>query len=91
MRVRWTQRSEDDLTAQCDFIARDDPALAARIGTEILTRVSDLGDHPYRGRSGRVEGTRELVLPGLPWLAVYAVEDDAVVVLRLLHGAQSWP
>ena len=91
MKVRWTRTAEDDLTAQCDYIAQDNPILADRIGTEVLTRVGGLADTPYRGRSGRVEGTRELPLPGLPWLAVYVVEDDAVVILRLLHGAQSWP
>lgn len=91
MKVRWTRRAEADLVAQCDHIAREDPALAERIGSEVLARVGGLADHPYRGRSGRVDGTRELALPGLPWIAVYIIEDDAVFILRLLHGAQSWP
>ncbi|MBC7906091.1 MAG: type II toxin-antitoxin system RelE/ParE family toxin [Rhodospirillaceae bacterium] len=91
MKVRWTRRAEDDLLAQCDYIAREDPRLAERIGSEVLVRVAGLSDHPHRGRSGRVEGTRELPLPGLPWLAVYTIEDDAVFILRLLHGTQAWP
>jgi toxin ParE1/3/4 len=91
MTVRWTQRAEDDLFAQCDRIAEDDPKLAARIGNRVLDRVGALSEHPYRGRAGRVDGTRELPLPGLPWVAVYAIADDAVFVLRLLHGAQAWP
>jgi len=91
MKVRWTLRAEDDLVAQCDHIAQDDPSLAERIGRDVLARVGGLADHPYRGRSGRVDGTRELPLPGLPWIAVYAVVDDAVVIVRLLHGAQLWP
>ncbi len=91
MKVRWTTRAEDDLTAQCDHIAEENPALASRIGAEVIARVGGLADHPYRGRSGRVDGTRELPLPGLPWLAIYAIEDEAVFILRLLHGAQDWP
>lgn len=91
MKVRWTGKAEGDLTAQCDHVASEDPVLADRIGSEALMRVGGLADHPYRGRSGRVEGTRELPLPGLPWIAVYAIKDDTVVILRLLHGAQSWP
>ncbi|MDK9719702.1 MAG: type II toxin-antitoxin system RelE/ParE family toxin [Rhodospirillales bacterium] len=91
MKVRWTGKAEDDLTVQCDRVASEDTVLAGRIGGEVLMRVGGLADHPYRGRSGRVDGTRELPLPGLPWIAVYAVEEDTVVILRLLHGAQSWP
>ena len=91
MKVRWTERAEHDLVAQCDYVALDNPGRAERIGAETIARIGRLAEHPYRGRSGRVERTRELPLPGLPWLAVYAVIDDAVVILRLLHGAQSWP
>lgn len=91
MIIRWTQRAEADLTNQCDHIAKDDPALAIRIGAEIFATVEGLGEFPYRGRTGRVDGTRELVLAGLPWIAVYAVTDSMVVVLRLLHGAQAYP
>ncbi|TNC95159.1 MAG: addiction module toxin, RelE/StbE [Stygiobacter sp.] len=91
MIVRWTQRAEADLFDQCDHIAKDDPTLAARIGVEIFATVEGLGEFPFRGRAGRVDGTRELVLAGLPWIAVYAVTDTMVVVLRLLHGAQAYP
>ena len=91
MNVRWTSLAESDLVGQCTHIAQEDPCLANRIGTEVLARVVALADHPFRGRSGRVDGTRELPLPGLPWIAVYTVSDDAVVILRLLHGAQEWP
>jgi len=42
------------------------------------------------GRLGRVKGTRELVVSGTPYVICYRVEPDAVVILRLLHGAQKW-
>lgn len=90
MILRWTRRAEADLLDQCDHIAKDDPTLAARIGTEIFTMVEALRDFPHRGRPGRVDGTRELVLPGLPWIAVYTVTDSTIIVLRLLHGAQAY-
>jgi len=35
--------------------------------------------------------TRELVFPGLPFLAVYRVREGAVEINRILHGAQKWP
>ena len=46
---------------------------------------------PNRGRSGRIEGTRELVFPSLPYIAVYRVHNGAVEVVRIYHAAQDWP
>jgi len=89
--VRWTRLARAELIAQCEAIARDDLGRAIAIALEIERRVGALDAFPYRGRAGRVDGTRELPLPGLPWVAVYAVDDDVVTVLRLLHGAQAWP
>jgi toxin ParE1/3/4 len=45
------------------------------------------------GRPGRVEGTRELAFPPLPYIAVYEIagDRDEVRLLRILHGAQQWP
>jgi len=31
------------------------------------------------------------VVSGTPYVIAYRVERDAVVILRLLHGAQKWP
>jgi toxin ParE1/3/4 len=50
-----------------------------------------LANHPHMGRAGRIKGTRELVVSGTPYVIAYRVEPDAVVILRLLHGAQRWP
>jgi plasmid stabilization system protein ParE len=43
------------------------------------------------GRTGRIPGTRELSVAGLPYIVVYKVESerDAVIILSAAHGAQS--
>jgi toxin ParE1/3/4 len=91
MKVRWSRRAEADFFAQSDHIAENDPALDRELGAEVLARIGALAQFPHRGRAGRVEGTRELPLPGLPWLAIYEITGETVVILRLLHGAQHWP
>ncbi len=45
---------------------------------------------PYRGRKGRQEGTRELIFPGLPYIAVYRVKEELVELARIYHAAQDW-
>ena len=46
---------------------------------------------PNRGRLGKKDGTRELVLSPLPYIVVYTVHGDLINIVRILHGAQQWP
>jgi toxin ParE1/3/4 len=39
---------------------------------------------PNRGRPGKKEGTRELVMSPLPYIVVYTVREDAVYGVRIL-------
>ena len=41
-------------------------------------------------RAGQVEGTREWVIPRLPYIAVYKVDADRAIltILAVIHGAQ---
>lgn len=91
MRVRWTSDAADDLERIADYIAEDRPDTARRIALDIVQSVDALDTVPNRGRLGRIEGTRELVLVPLPFIAVYEVGEQEVRVLRILHGAQQWP
>jgi len=93
MRVRWTTDAVDDLERICDYIAESRPESARRVAQSVLERISELQSFPRIGRLGRVEGTREIAFPPLPYVAVYEILDaqDEVRVLRVLHGAQQWP
>jgi len=62
--------------------------LAASTVLRIYDASKSLKRFPERGRPGRLNGTRELVLAPLPYLILYSVRDDSVNVLRILHGAQ---
>ena len=57
----------------------------------IYERIDSLTAFPLLGRPGRAGDTRELVIPGLPYLAVYRLKGDVIEVSRVLHGAQKWP
>ena len=91
MRLRWTTDAADDLQGICDYIAESRPDSAQRIAQAVVQGIAALNAFPNRGRPGRVEGTRELVFPSLPFIAIYEVHDDDVQVLRILHGARQWP
>jgi toxin ParE1/3/4 len=89
--VRWLTVAKANLMAVAESIAQDNPAAAYSVHDAILRQVGHLADHPRTGRLGRVEGTRELVISGTPYIVAYRVAGQDVTILRLLHGAQQWP
>ena len=40
---------------------------------------------------GKIAGTRELVIPGLPYIIVYRVTEAAVFIIHIYHTARDWP
>ena len=92
MRIDWSPLAVADLKAITEWIEQDrDLATANRIARTIYDAVQSLRAMPYRGRYGRLENTRELVVVRSPYLVVYQVFEDRVVILNVLHGAQRWP
>jgi toxin ParE1/3/4 len=91
LEIRWLKRALANLDAEAAFIARDRPSAAARVVEAITATVELLAQHPALGRAGRVEGTRELVVPDTPYIIPYRVRGHTVEILRVFHGARKWP
>ncbi|MGB3552369.1 MAG: type II toxin-antitoxin system RelE/ParE family toxin [Candidatus Binatus sp.] len=91
MRVRWLRRAIRNLDEEAEYIARDDPDAAAQMVDRIATNVERLATHPALGRTGRVPGTRELVVSATPYIVPYRVRSETVEILRVFHGARKWP
>lgn len=91
MRVKWTRRALDNLDSAVEYIAADKPIAAADVALKILNTAKLLANQPGMGRLGRVAGTRELVVPGLPYILPYVEKDGEVVTLRVMHTSMKWP
>lgn len=91
MIVRYTRQALADLDEARAYIAQERPSAAHAIGPRIREAIAGLVSFPDRGRPGRVAGTRELVISGTPFIAVYRVGGGDVDVLAILHGARRWP
>jgi toxin ParE1/3/4 len=90
--IEWTEQAIRQLDHAHDYIAlSNSEEVAARITTRIVTNIQKLATFPMSGRSGRVPGTRELVISNTPFIAAYAIDHDRIVVLAIYHGAQQWP
>ena len=73
------------------YIALERPTAAATMIERIQAAIAGLREFPERGRRGRVEGTRELAVPGTPFVVAYRVSARHVDILAVLHGARRWP
>jgi toxin ParE1/3/4 len=91
VKIEWSLLAIEDRNKIFDFIEQDDPRAAIFVDERIEEQTKILDRFPECGRQGRVEGTRELVITRTPYIVAYRVLDDAVRILRVLHGAQLWP
>jgi addiction module RelE/StbE family toxin len=87
----WTIQAKQDLKAQLAYISQENPEAAKNMAVRIKVSCAGLDQYPKVGRVGAVKGTRELVLPGTPYVCVYRLVDGRVQILRLLHTRMMWP
>jgi toxin ParE1/3/4 len=89
--IVWSPRAVSHLADLRAYIAREHPDAASRIASTILDDVERLAEWPNLGRPGRVPGTRELVLPGTPYVIPYRLRGKRLEVIAVFHGRQKWP
>jgi addiction module RelE/StbE family toxin len=89
--ILWLAAAVKDLETIGAYVARDNPTASHRTLLRIASSVDNLADNPGLGRSGRIDGTRELVIADTPYVVAYDVTDQYVRVLTVLHGARKWP
>ena len=89
LKVRWTPLAADDLSSAHEFLVEQNRSAAGKLIDRILTAIEVLGRFPEMGRPGRVEGTRELVVP--PFIVAYRVTATDVQILSILQAARKWP
>ncbi len=92
MIITWSDEALEDLLSLRAYISADNPIAAQKLAMMIVSSVeTNLPAHPHMGRPGRVNGTRELVITGTPYIVPYRVKAGVVQVLRVYHGARRWP
>jgi toxin ParE1/3/4 len=94
VQLQWTEPATQDLDKIEKYISsKNSHAIAIDVVLGVIETVEMiLPTHPRAGRIGRVTGTRELVVEGVPFIIIYRqVGVDQLHILRVLHDAQQWP
>ena len=94
-RVVWADSARAEYLGIVRFIAQENPDAAERVAARIEDAAASLSDFAT-GRAGRVSGTYEKVLPGLPYILAYEIVSrpkggELVAILHVIHGARDWP
>lgn len=92
MNISLSKLARQDIKDIRDYIAQDNEAAADRSVTRLFQSMRHLEDFPLMARPGRVEGTRELSVPGLPFVIVLEIASQTdLTILRIFHTSQKWP
>lgn len=92
MNVIVRETAAADLERIHAWISKDSPNNARSVVERVLTAIEHkIPSFPDIGRKGKVEGTREWIVRGLPYIIVYRVDHVArmVTILSIFHGAQN--
>lgn len=87
--LRWTERAVENLAGIADFISQHSTVYAEGVVVRITQQLEPLRTHPLMGKPAREAedlGVRELVVDA--YRIFYRVEDEAVVLLAIVHGRQ---
>lgn len=91
--LQWSRNALEDFKKQIAYIAERNPQAAAKVAERIDDCARNLSLRS-RGRPGRVDGTLEKPVPGLPYIMAYSVSTDethtVTTILRLIHTACDW-
>lgn len=92
--VVWSKHAHNDFRGIIGYIAQDNPTAAHNVATRIDQTIQALAATPT-GRKGRVSGSYEKVVRGMPYIIAYALGEEpkgheTITILRVIHGARDW-
>jgi len=93
MQVRWLNKALQNLDDEAGYIAQEDPAAARLVVQRIVDAINLLPENPALGHTGRIHGTRELIVPDSRNIVPYRVRPDLqrIEILRIFHTSREPP
>ncbi|XOZ35038.1 type II toxin-antitoxin system RelE/ParE family toxin [Halomonadaceae bacterium KBTZ08] len=90
MKLVYTDEAIDDLKRLREFIAVHNPLAAARVATELVSKIELLPDFPKMGTPVEMapvpDSVRDMVFG--KYVVRYSVHASAIIILRVWHGLE---
>ncbi len=91
MQIVWLKNALNNLDEIAEYISQENPIAAQQVVDMIIEQTNLLATQPALGRSGRVLGTRELVISNSQYLVPYRIKNNVVEILRVFHTSRRPP
>jgi len=91
MKIVWSAASVKHLHEIAEYLQGESSGAAITMRRRIMETKRRIGQMPFSGRVGRVDGTREAFVPRTPYIIVYRVSAQAVEIVGIWHAAREWP
>lgn len=92
MNIIWSEDALADLKHIQAYIEYDNVIAASETVLQLLIFTEkQLSIFPKSGRIGNTPGTLELVVPRLPYVIPYRLNDSHIEIIRVYHTSQVWP
>ena len=91
VRLRYTAQARQHIASIFGYTRDRNPVAATQVAARIRRAAERLAEFPRMGHAGRVAGTHEWVVRGLPYIIVYqigAADSNEVLILGVFHAAQ---
>ena len=88
MRVRYSRRALSQLAATHEYLLERSTAAAESVSASLATTIGRLKELPHLGKITDEGEVRVIIEPEYLYRVFYKVENDEVVVIRILHGRQ---
>ena len=90
----WTEPAVADLEEIGQFISKDNPSAAEKVGSRIIREAENIAAFPRLGRIVPEFGNpqiREIISQSYRIIYKFDEEGDQVAILRIWHGARGAP
>lgn len=78
MKLVFDAKAISDIENIHRWIAHDSLAVATAVVERLMSSIERLSSFPQMGREGLDTGTREWVVPRLPYIVVYELDDAEI-------------
>jgi plasmid stabilization system protein ParE len=87
-RIRWSDDAAIALEGYLDNLAEQNSSAAINARLVFLKRAQSLLSHPFKGRTSRWLGLRELSVPRWRKILVYQVTEAEIIVIAVYDARQ---
>jgi len=88
--IEWSETASIDLERITDGYADIDPDLPDQMIARVATAAFPLRDNPRLGAPAGAGGLRKWSLRQTPFLLLYVIRGERIIVVRVVHRASDW-